>query len=106
MMGVANRPPLWPSDVIVKVPPVSSSSFSFRSRAATPRRAVSCASSASVSRSASFTTATVRPSGVATAMPMLYSPRTTSSCVVSSKLALRCGNFFSAAMVALMMNGR
>ncbi len=91
---------------MVKVPPVSSSIFSLRSRAAVPRRAISLARSRSVSRSALRTTATVSPSGVCAAMPMLYSPRTTSSCVASSKLELRCGYFFSAAITAFTMNGR
>src|SRR6266849_1511340 len=106
MIGVASRPPLCPREVMVKLPPLNSSSLSRFSRAAALNLAISDANCWIESRSTSLRTGTVSPSSVATAIPKLYEPRTTSSCLASSKFAFRLGNWRKAATRPLQIKGR
>ena len=55
---------------MVNVPPESSGRVSFPSRAFSERSRISRASSLRLLRSASWITGTIRPSGVAVAIPM------------------------------------
>ena len=71
MIGVAKRPPCAPSEVIVKVEPVRSSSFDLPFFASVATRSMSRAMSSRLLRSTSFTTGTMSPASVEAAIPML-----------------------------------
>ena len=70
MIGVEISPPMLPIDVTVNVPPRRSSSFDLPARASAASRSISRAIVARSFLSASRTTGTISPAGVATAMPM------------------------------------
>ena len=71
MMGVAASPPIAPTLVMEKVPPLRSARSSVRFRAASARFWMSSAISKIVFMSAPLTTGTMSPSGTSTAMPIL-----------------------------------
>ena len=70
MIGVEIRPPIPPIEVTVKVPPFRSSSLILPDRASALRRSISVAMAATSFLSASLTTGTISPCGVATATPI------------------------------------
>ncbi|MCY1377362.1 hypothetical protein D9M69_649310 [compost metagenome] len=101
MIGVKYVPPRPPSDEIEKQPPCIWSGLSLPSRASLASSLISWLISSTPFLSASLITGTTRPFGVSAAKPMLkyfFSTR-----LSPSSEALKFGNFFSAATVALIM---